>query len=147
MSQDEDTHQKIQMVMEQAIQALENVPEVGDVYDQQHADTHMQAAIELRGLIGKGPAPGTAADDEQAGNLLTAEQQRQYLARRGNACPWCGRPEIEGTGKTNSDADWHENEVECKSCGAVWLDIYTISGVQGVSGPADKAIRKAPGQK
>ena len=71
-------------------------------------------------------------------NLLTEEQQRQYLAHGGNRCPWCAGEEIEGTGQSNSDADWHENEVECKTCGAIWLDIYTISGVQGVSGPVEK---------
>jgi hypothetical protein len=31
----------------QAIEALYNVPEVGGVYDQQHADTHLKAAVEL----------------------------------------------------------------------------------------------------
>jgi len=82
-----------------------------------------------------------------ATNLLTAEQQRRYLAHGGNHCPCCEGEEIEGTGQSNSDADWHENEVECKTCGAIWLDIYTISGVQGVSGPVEKAIGKAPHQK
>lgn len=31
----------------EAIEALRNVPEVGQVYDQQHSDTHMRALLRL----------------------------------------------------------------------------------------------------
>jgi hypothetical protein len=42
---DED-HETIKAVA-QAIEALYNVPEVGDIYDQQHSDTHMRAVLSL----------------------------------------------------------------------------------------------------
>lgn len=135
---DKNDKPTIEPAIRQAIQALENVPETGGVYDQQHADTQMHAVIELRELIGLGPAPGTTSDDDEVGNLLTAQQQCQYLDCGGGKCPWCGSTDIEGTGESNSDADWHNNEIICNVCGAVWLDIYTISGVQGVSGPIQK---------
>jgi hypothetical protein len=32
-------------------EALYNVPEVGEVYDQQHSDTHMRAALLITDLI------------------------------------------------------------------------------------------------
>ena len=38
-------------VLERAIRALENVPEVGGIYDQQHSDTHMTAKLELDNLL------------------------------------------------------------------------------------------------
>ncbi len=34
--------------IESALDALMNVPCVGDRYDQQHSDTHMQAWVDLR---------------------------------------------------------------------------------------------------
>ena len=37
--------------LETAREALYNVPMVGDVYDQQHSDTHMQAALVAQDAI------------------------------------------------------------------------------------------------
>jgi hypothetical protein len=67
---------------------------------------------------------------------LTRGQVRQYIKSRGTFCPFCKSPEIEGTGNSNSDADWHENEVECHDCGAMWKDIYILSDVSVVVPPA-----------
>ena len=39
-----------------AIFALENVPSVGERYDQQHSDTHMRARVDLRIALGLDPA-------------------------------------------------------------------------------------------
>ena len=39
------------MVMERAIKALENVPEVNGIYDQQHSDTQLAAILELKELL------------------------------------------------------------------------------------------------
>ena len=47
----EMTPEAWKMVMEQAIKALENVPEVGEVYDQQHSDTQLAAILELKKII------------------------------------------------------------------------------------------------
>lgn len=35
----------------QALEALYNVPQVGEVYDQQHSDTHMRATLVLRAAL------------------------------------------------------------------------------------------------
>ncbi|QOX80799.1 hypothetical protein FY034_17395 (plasmid) [Trichlorobacter lovleyi] len=40
--------------IQQAIEALLNVPEVGEEYDQQHSDTHMAAHLRLKDLLGTG---------------------------------------------------------------------------------------------
>lgn len=39
--------------LEKAKQALQNVPMVGEVYDQQHSDTHMAASVEIEMLAGQ----------------------------------------------------------------------------------------------
>ena len=44
----EMTPEDWKMAMEQAIKALENVPEVNDIYDQQHSDTQLAAILELK---------------------------------------------------------------------------------------------------
>jgi len=40
-------------VCNRALEALYNVPLVGDTYDQQHSDTHQIAALDLAGVIAK----------------------------------------------------------------------------------------------
>jgi hypothetical protein len=47
----EMTPEDWKIVMEQAIKALENMPEVGEVYDQQHSDTQMAAVLQLKGMM------------------------------------------------------------------------------------------------
>ncbi len=39
--------------IQHAIEALYNVPEVGEKYDQQHSDTHLAAVVELKSLLAK----------------------------------------------------------------------------------------------
>ena len=42
---------KIKEILEQTIKALENVPEVNGVYDQQHSDTQIAAILKLKEII------------------------------------------------------------------------------------------------
>ena len=42
---------KITGVLGRAINALENVPEVNGIYDQQHSDTQIAAILELKGMM------------------------------------------------------------------------------------------------
>ena len=42
---------KQKMAMERAIKALENVPEVNGIYDQQHSDIQLAAILELKEII------------------------------------------------------------------------------------------------
>lgn len=42
---------KTKEILEQTIKALENVPEVNGVYDQQHSDTQMAAILKLKEII------------------------------------------------------------------------------------------------
>lgn len=51
MSKNYDLPWEVQEKLESVLSKLRNVPEVGQVWDQQHADTHMAADIELREVI------------------------------------------------------------------------------------------------
>lgn len=42
-----NTHQMLVEALQAALEALYNVPCVGEAYDQQHSDTHMRATREL----------------------------------------------------------------------------------------------------
>lgn len=42
---------RLRYVIEKAIEALNNVPCVGEVYDQQHSDTHMKAVLMLKAAV------------------------------------------------------------------------------------------------
>lgn len=42
---------KTKEILEQTIKALENVPEVNGVYDQQHSDTQIAAILKLKEII------------------------------------------------------------------------------------------------
>lgn len=51
-------------ILRAALEALSNVPVVGEVYDQQHSDTHMRASLAIRDhLAGAGPVPRTLASE------------------------------------------------------------------------------------
>jgi hypothetical protein len=71
----------------------------------------------------------------EADEFLTAQQKLDYMNAGGNKCPFCGSRDIEGKGETNSDSDWHTNEVRCNACGAEWNDVYTLTGVEGTEAP------------
>ena len=75
---------------------------------------------------------------------LTRRQVRQYLKGHGAFCPFCQSPQIEGTGTSNSDADWHENEVACQACGALWKDVYLLADVQVVETPPSGPCQSSP---
>jgi len=51
MSKNYDLPWEVQEKLESVLSKLYNVPEVGQVYDQQHSDTQMAAAIELGEVI------------------------------------------------------------------------------------------------
>ena len=54
---------------------------------------------------------------------------REYLESGGNICLECGSKNIE-SGKSKFDADYCELSVDCNDCGAEWLDIYKLVGVE-----------------
>lgn len=60
-------YDELALVAAKALRALENVPMVGEVYDQQHSDTHMAAMIDLRIALGLDPCVGQV----HAGTLAT----------------------------------------------------------------------------
>lgn len=43
--------------IKRAVAALQNVPCVGEVYDQQHADTHLRAILDLQEAVKEARTP------------------------------------------------------------------------------------------
>jgi len=62
-------------------------------------------------------------------------RESTYLARRGKFCPYCESRNIDVTGMSDHDGDGATYEVECDECGALWNDVYTLSGIEEVSPP------------
>lgn len=48
--------------IEQALEALHNAPQVGEVYDQQHSDTHVRAILQLQDVLSRLSADSTPED-------------------------------------------------------------------------------------
>jgi hypothetical protein len=61
-------------------------------------------------------------------NLLEANKA-EYLKSRGQICPYCKSHDIEGTGSSAADDNWHQEEVRCKDCGLMWHDIYILTDI------------------
>jgi len=60
--------------------------------------------------------------------LMESEKaQKEYLAGRGQLCPFCGSEKIEA-GDSGFDGMTAEVEVDCRACGERWDDIYTLTG-------------------
>lgn len=53
MSGSYDVDHELKAAIEQAVEALKNVPTVGEVYDQQHSDTHLRAQLRLEDALRK----------------------------------------------------------------------------------------------
>lgn len=53
--------------------------------------------------------------------------QREYLAKRGVVCPFCGSDDIEG-GSVDIDAGGAFQSISCNTCGREWQDTYRLDG-------------------
>lgn len=60
---------------------------------------------------------------------LTDEQKSKYVASEGRYCPYCGSNDIEGTGRGDSDGNWHSENIECNACEETWRDLYVLSEI------------------
>lgn len=51
----------------------------------------------------------------------------EYVAKGGNACPFCGSGHLEGDAIQSEGAKaWQE--ITCNGCGKVWQDVYQLTG-------------------
>ena len=92
------------------------------------------------------PTEAPAALEDDPSGLLTVRQKQIYLRHEGNRCPLCRSHDIEGTGTRNYDGDWCTNKVECRACGVVWEDIYTLSDLQITHAPTRSGRMKSQTQ-
>jgi len=58
--------------------------------------------------------------------------QSEYL-NSPDTCPFCHGTNSEATGESNTDADWHSEEIQCNDCGKEWNDIYTLAQFQEIT--------------
>ena len=76
-------------------------------------------------------------DDIEHSNALALAHNRgakidAYIKCGGSACINCGSIDIEGNGPYEADGDWIASPVCCRSCGATWDDIHSLTGVSDV---------------
>jgi len=57
----------------------------------------------------------------------------EKVRKDGNHCPECHNSDISG-GSVEVQANTAFQEVACNNCGAEWNDLYTLSGVEILSG-------------
>jgi hypothetical protein len=57
------------------------------------------------------------------------EMEQLYLDKSGDACPFCESTEIVG-GAFDSYLVSAWRSVECKSCGAIWRDMFKLIGIE-----------------
>lgn len=63
-----------------------------------------------------------------ADHVITAEQIDQYVADCGNKCPCCGSDNLEGDSFEAGSSEVWQN-ICCLGCGAVWQDVYRLTGI------------------
>lgn len=52
---------------------------------------------------------------------------KEYLAVRGNRCPYCSGDDISGDSVDIQDGSASQG-VSCNTCNAEWIDTYTLTG-------------------
>lgn len=56
---------------------------------------------------------------------FTAEQQAEYVAHNGSACPYCGSNDIEA-----GSFDGSGQMVECLTCHKEWQEQWQLTGIE-----------------
>lgn len=65
--------------------------------------------------------------------MLTQKKQDDYMAKNGTVCPECQSKKLDA-GQIEVDGKTAWCPVECLDCGSTWEDVYTLSGIQKLSG-------------
>lgn len=66
--------------------------------------------------------------------VMTDQQRKEYLKNNGVKCPYCGSKDVEG-GSIDVDSGRVSQDISCTTCGAEWMDHYTLTGVSELSPP------------
>ena len=59
---------------------------------------------------------------------MKPEKAKEYLERRGLACPFCGSRDIEG-GSMDFEAGEIAQRISCHVCNERWTDVYKLAAV------------------
>lgn len=61
---------------------------------------------------------------------LTKAHKEKYLKKGGVRCPYCNSDNINTIGSLLEKYGKAAQDVQCLSCGKMWIDIYTLSDVE-----------------
>lgn len=61
---------------------------------------------------------------------LSEDKQKEYLEHP-SRCPVCNSGELEG-GSYQGDGNHIFQNIHCLNCGALWDDVYTLTGIDDV---------------
>jgi len=59
---------------------------------------------------------------------MSQMSNEEYIKTGGNNCPFCKSDEIESESQVQVDSTSAWQDVECKSCGRHWQDVYNLVG-------------------
>lgn len=62
--------------------------------------------------------------------MTTELTQRQYVRRKGQCCPGCGKKDTIIGEEVTIDAGYATQECHCVECDAEWKDQYRLTGFQ-----------------
>ena len=72
----------------------------------------------------------TKKNEQEKALTFVAENIRQYIADGGTNCIYClAREDTEAVGPVEVDGITGIQDVECKTCGATWQDVYKLVDV------------------
>lgn len=63
------------------------------------------------------------------GKGVKAMTEKEYVQAKGTRCLYCGSGNIGDTDRQDFDGDHATNEIQCFTCGKLWLDFYQLVGV------------------
>jgi hypothetical protein len=57
---------------------------------------------------------------------LTPDQVKEYVARNGKVCPYCGKVDGPEGGPIEVENNEATQEVVCNGCNASWVDLFDL---------------------
>jgi hypothetical protein len=66
--------------------------------------------------------------------MLTPEKLEAYVELQGSRCPFCQSIRLNYDRAEVCEGSYQQ-EVECRTCGAEWIDVYSLSRVDVITQP------------
>ena len=72
-------------------------------------------------------------------HMLSRAEKAAYVKGGGASCPYCGSDSVEAIEQVQMDGREGTQQIECKSCDALWCDVVRLVGVYETMEPDDPA--------